>query len=89
MVRDSEQTTALRSSVRARRDLVGHRVAAANQLRAHLQIVFPGAAALFADIDSAITLTLPEPFHHPGAGRLALAPAAGRLAGLRLLQRRN
>jgi transposase len=56
VVCDSEQTTALRSSVRARRDLVGHRVAAANQLRAHLQGVFPAAAALFADIDSAITL---------------------------------
>jgi transposase len=57
MVRDSEQATALRSSVRARRDLVGHRVAAANQLRAHLQNVFPGAVALFAGIDSPITLT--------------------------------
>jgi transposase len=57
MVCDSEQATALRSTVRARRDLVGHRVAAANQLRAHLQNVFPGAAALFADIDSPITLT--------------------------------
>jgi len=56
MERDSERTTALRSAVRARRDLVGHRVAAANQLRAHLQIVFPAAAALFADVDSAITL---------------------------------
>jgi transposase len=56
MERDSDQTTALRSAVRARRDLVGHRVAAANQLRAHLQAVFPAAAALFADIDSEITL---------------------------------
>ena len=54
--RDSDQTTALRSAVRARRDLVGHRVAAANQLRAHLQIVFPAAAALFAEVDSPITL---------------------------------
>jgi transposase len=54
--RDSDQTTALRSTVRARRDLVGHRVAAANQLRAHLQIVFPAATVLFAGIDSAITL---------------------------------
>jgi transposase len=57
MARDSDQTSALRSSVRARRDLVGHRVAAANQLRAHLEVVFPAAAALFADIDSPITLT--------------------------------
>jgi transposase len=54
--RDSEQTAALRSTVRARRDLVGHRVAAANQLRAHLQTVFPAAAELFAHVDSEITL---------------------------------
>jgi transposase len=57
MQRDSDQTAALRSAVRARRDLVGHRVAAANQLRAHLQVVFPAAAVLFAEIDSEITLT--------------------------------
>jgi transposase len=56
LVRDSAATLALRSLVRARKDLVGHRVAAANQLRAHLQVVFPAAAGLFADIDSAITL---------------------------------
>jgi transposase len=56
MERDTGQTCALRSTVRARRDLVGHRVAAANQLRAHLQSVFPGAAELFAEVDSDITL---------------------------------
>jgi hypothetical protein len=54
--RDSDQTAALRSAVRARQDLVRHRVAAANQLRAHLEIVFPAAAALLAEIDSEITL---------------------------------
>ena len=41
---------------RARKDLIDHRVAAANQLRAHLRNVFPGAVGLFADIDSEITL---------------------------------
>src|SRR6266851_1737971 len=56
MERDSEQATALRSTVRARRDLAGHRVAAASQLRARLQIVFLAAATLFAGIDPAITL---------------------------------
>jgi transposase len=56
MEHDSDQTTALRSAVRARRDLVVHRVAAANQLRAHLQTVFPGAAVLFSEVDSEITL---------------------------------
>src|SRR3954449_4368383 len=52
LVRDSAATPALRTTVRARRDLVVHRVAAANQLRAHLQIVFPAAAGLFDAIDS-------------------------------------
>jgi transposase len=60
--RDSAQTTALRSSVRTRRELVAHRVAVANQLRAHLQIVFPAAAVLFADIDSEISLRFLERF---------------------------
>jgi transposase len=62
LVRNSAATLALRSLVRARKDLVAHRVAAANQLRAHLQIVFPAAAGLFADIDSAITLRFLERF---------------------------
>ena len=62
LVRDTAATTALRSSVRARKDLVGHRVAAANQLRAHLQLVFPAATTLFADIDSAITLRFLDRF---------------------------
>ena len=63
LVRDSAGTTALRSSVRARRNLVEHRVAAANQLRAHLQIVFPAAAGLFAAIDSQINLRFLERFN--------------------------
>jgi len=48
--------------VRARKDLVTHRVAAANQLRAHLQTVFPAATTLFAAIDSAITLAFLDRF---------------------------
>ncbi len=62
LVRDSAATTAMRTTVRARRDLVEHRVAAANQLRAHLQLVFPAAAGLFAAIDSAINLNFLERF---------------------------
>lgn len=42
--------------MRARQDLVAARVAMANQLRAHLAMVLPGAIGLFRDIDSAITL---------------------------------
>ena len=61
-MRDSTQTTALRSLVRARRDLVHHRVALANQLRAHLQTVFPAATTIFEKIDSQISLTFLERF---------------------------
>lgn len=62
LVRDTAATTAMRTTVRARRDLIEHRVAAANQLRAHLQLVFPGAASLFAAIDSVISLTFLDRF---------------------------
>jgi transposase len=53
---DSEATVALRRTCRARKDLVGHRVAVANQLRAHLRNAFPGAVGLFAELDSPISL---------------------------------
>jgi transposase len=53
---DGPDTLALRAACRSRKDLVKHRVALANQLRAHLQGVFPGAVGLFADIDSTISL---------------------------------
>jgi len=59
---DQPDTLALRQLTRARKDLVGHRVAVANQLRAHLQIVFPGAVGLFADLDSPISLRFLERF---------------------------
>jgi transposase len=53
---DTPATIGLRQTCRARKDLVAHRVAVANQLRAHLMLVFPGAVGLFADIDSPISL---------------------------------
>jgi transposase len=53
---DTPATVTLRQTCRARKDLVAHRVAVANQLRAHLQIVFPGAVGLFAALDSPISL---------------------------------
>ncbi len=52
---DGEATTALRKLCRARKDLVAHRVAVANQLRAHLQTALPAAVDLFRDIDSTIS----------------------------------
>ena len=62
-------TVTLRTHVRARKDLVETRVAVANQLRAHLRIVFPGAVGLFRDIDSPISLRFLERF--PSATRAA------------------
>ena len=62
LTRSTPTTVALRSTVRARRDLVEHRVAAANQLRAHLQIVFPAVVGLFAALDSAVSLSFLERF---------------------------
>ena len=56
LTQDSPQTVTLRMTVRARKDLIGARVAMANQLRAHLQTTLPGAIGLFRDIDSPITL---------------------------------
>jgi transposase len=53
---DSDATIALRRACRARKDLVSHRVAVANPLRAHLRNAFPGAVGLFAEIDSPISL---------------------------------
>ena len=56
LVPDTAATTALRAACRARKDLIGHRVGLANQLREHLNRAFPGAVGLFADIDSMISL---------------------------------
>jgi transposase len=56
LTHDSETTKTLRATVRARRELVKHRVALCNQLRAHLQAAFPGAVGLFKDLDSQISL---------------------------------
>jgi transposase len=52
----SDETLALRALVRTREDLVAARVRLANQLRAHLDAAWPGAARIFADIDSPIAL---------------------------------
>jgi len=66
---DSEATRALRALVRARKDLIKHRLALANQLRANLLQAFPGAIGLFAELDSPISLTFLKRF--PTAERAA------------------
>jgi transposase len=72
LVPDSDATKALRALSRAREELVGHRVALANQLRAQLECFWPGAAHVFADVDSPIALAFlrryPSPADAVGLG---------------------
>lgn len=74
----SDEIRALRALVRSRDDLVAERVALANQLRALLESFWPGAAVIFADIDSPIALAFLERYPAPGRAR-SLGPK--RLAG--------
>ena len=80
---DTPATVALRGAVRVRKDLVAHRVAACNQLRAHLAVAFPGATGLFSRLDSPVSLAFLASF--PGqeaAARLDEQALAAWLAGL-------
>jgi len=52
----SPQTRALRAVVRTRDDRIAARVAASNQLAACLEAFWPGANAVFADVESPIAL---------------------------------
>ena len=80
---DTPATVALRQTCRARKDLVAHRVAVANQLRAHLKIVFPGAVGLFADLDSPISLAFLTRFNcQDRADWLSVTRLAYWLAGV-------
>jgi transposase len=72
----SPATVTLRQACRARQDLVRHRVAVGNQLRAHLLCVFPGAVGLFCRLDSAISLAF--------LGRFGCQDRAGWLSAKRL-----
>lgn len=88
---------ALRALVRTRGELLRTRVMLANQLRALLESFWPGAAAIFAEIDSPIALAFLERYPSPqsaarlGEKRLASFLAAhcycGRKSPATLLER--
>jgi transposase len=82
LVPDSDQTKALRAMTRAREQLVGTRVALANELRAQLECFWPGATRIFADIDSPIALAFltryPSPLDAKGLGEQRLASFLAR-----------
>jgi transposase len=67
----SDEIRALRALVRGRDDLVATRVQLANQLRCLLQSFWPGAAEVFAEVDSPIALAFIERYPTPeSASRL-------------------
>jgi len=72
-----DEIKALRALVRGRDDLVAARVGHANQLRSLLDSFWPGAAAIFADVDSPIALAFFERFPTPECAR-RLGPARMR-----------
>jgi transposase len=93
----SGATKAVRTVVRTRDDLVEMRVAAVNQLAALLDAYWPGAKAIFADLESRIALEFltryptPTAAAHLGEKRLAAFCASRGYSGKRpaaeLLQR--
>lgn len=81
LVPDTDETKALRALTRAREDLVEARVALANQLRAELERFWPGAKAIFADVDSQVALAFLERYPSPAdAARLGEQRLAAFLA---------
>jgi transposase len=86
----SDDIKALRALVRGRDDLVAQRVALANTLRANLESFWPGAAAIFADIDSPIALAFLRRYPTPdSAARLGPKRLAGFLASHAYCGRRS
>jgi transposase len=85
----SDAIRALRALVRGRDDLVATRVQLANQLRSLLETFWPGAATIFADIDSPIALAFVQRYPTPasaarcGKQRLAAFLAQHRYSGRR------
>ena len=71
------ETAALRRLVRTRDELVSERTRLANRLSALLEDTWPGAAEIFARVDSPITLAFLERYPSPRAAR---ALGEGRLA---------
>ena len=64
-----DETLALQALCRTREDLVQTRVGLANQLRAQLGAFWPGAARIFADVDSKIALAFIERYPSPDEAR--------------------
>jgi transposase len=85
----SDEIRALRALVRGRDDLLATRVQLANQLRSLLESFWPGAAEVFAEVDSPIALAFIERYPTPdavarlGPKRMAAFCAQHRYSGRR------
>ena len=85
----SDQVRALRALARGRDDLVATRVRLANQLRSLLDGCWPGAGAIFAEVDSPIALAFivryptPDSAKHLSEKRLARFLAQHHYSGRR------
>lgn len=66
---ECDEIRALRALVRVRDELVATRVQLANQLRALLESFWPGAAEIFAEVDSPIALAFVQRYPTPGSAR--------------------
>jgi transposase len=78
---DSSETKALRALTRTRKDLVEARVALMNQLRAQLELCFPGAVGLFHELDSPLSIAFLR--RYPTAAKAARLTEARLAAFLR------
>ena len=77
----SDALKALRAMVRTRDDLIAERIALANQLRALLEGFWPGASAVFAEVDSPIALAFIQRYPTPkSASKLGTKRLASFLA---------
>ena len=86
----SDEIKALRALVRGRDDLVAERVCLANRLRSLLEGFWPGAAVVFADIDSPIALAFVQRYPTPeAAARLGEKRMKGFLASRSYCGRRS
>lgn len=78
---DTPATTTMRTLIRARADLVVHRVAVSNQLRAHLDTVLPAAVGVFSELTLPISRAFLAAFPTQDAiDALTLDTLAGWLA---------
>ena len=84
---DHPETTAQRAMCRARKDLVETRVQVMNQLRANLELAFPGGGRVVQPSRQPDYTGLPAPVPHRSQSRVTLSGTPGSMAPIGRLQR--